>query len=159
MSNIAIQKLAMTEDRSLPVLREAEEFMCQIRERAFNLAMNRGRRRADPLQDWLAAEREFHLPASRLVERDKTFSFCVSLPGFESAEVAVTATPNELIVRAKHARAEKTESEEHVIWSEFRSNDVCRRFELPKDIDVERASASLKNGMLKVVVPKRDQIN
>jgi HSP20 family molecular chaperone IbpA len=38
--------------------------------------------------------------------------------------------------------------------SEFRSNDVMRRFELPADVDVDRISASLDNGLLEITAPK-----
>ena len=41
-----------------------------------------------------------------------------------------------------------------VRWSEFRSDDVYRRIELPCAVEVEKLSATFKNGLLKVVVPK-----
>ena len=44
-----------------------------------------------------------------------------------------------------------------VCWSEFRSNDVYRQIELPKDIDPQSVSASLQNGLLKVVATKAEK--
>lgn len=154
MSNVTIQKVAKNDDRSLPIFRETEELLRRIRERAFALSIARGRRWATVLDDWLAAEREFCWPAAKLVERDKEFVLSLALPGFEPGNVAVTATPRKLIVHAKQEAAAQSKKDERCVWSEFRTNDVYRSIELDKDIDVESVSASLKNGLLKIVAAK-----
>jgi hypothetical protein len=46
---------------------------------------------------------------------------------------------------------------ERVCWSEFRSNDVYRRVELPAVIQVEKVSADYENGLLKIIAPKAQQ--
>jgi len=158
MPDIVIQKVAKTEERSLPIFKEAEELLRQVRERAFGLSIARGRRRGDPLQDWLAAEREFCWPAAELVERDKDFVLSIALPGFEPANIVVTATPRELIVHAKLETAAESKKDEQIVWSDFRTNDVYRRIELAKDIDIDNVSASLKNGLLKVVATKLEKV-
>lgn len=158
MSDITIQRVAKMQDRSLPIFKEMEELMRQIRERAFGLYLDRGRRWANPLQDWLAAEREFCWPAAELTERDKDFVLSVALPGFEPANIGVTATPRELIVHAKLETTAKSKNDEQIVWSDFRTNDVYRRIELAKDIDVDKISASLKNGLLKVVAKKLEKV-
>ena len=157
MPDITVQKVAKTEDRSLPIFKETEELLRQIRERAFGLSIARGRRWASALQDWLAAEREFCWPAAELLERDKDFVLSVALPGFEPGNIVVTVTPRELIVHAKLETAAESKKEEQVVWSDFRTNDVYRRIELARDIDVNKVSASLKNGLLKVVAAKLEK--
>ena len=42
----------------------------------------------------------------------------VTLPGFKTSEVDLTATPSELIVHA-HTNSETKGEDDHVIWSEF----------------------------------------
>ena len=158
MADITIQKVAKTEDRSLPIFKDTEELLRQIRERAFGLSLGRGRRWGSALQDWLAAEREFCWPAAELLERDKEFVLSIVLPGFDPPNVVVTATPRELIVHAKLETAAESKKDERIVWSDFRTNDVYRRVELPKDIDVEKVSASLKNGLLKVVATKLEKV-
>jgi HSP20 family protein len=157
MSDITVQKVARVEDRALPVFKETEEIMARIRQRAFDLFGRRGFRVGRALDDWVMAEREVCWPAGELAERDKDFVLSVALAGFEPADIAVTATPRELIVHAqtKAERAVEPKKEEGEIrWSEFRSNDVYRRVELPMDINVEKVSASLKNGLLKIIAAK-----
>ena len=156
MADITIQKVARPEDRTLPVFKETEELLRRISERAFGLFAGRGFGDGHALDDWLAAEREICWPAGELVEGDSEFTLSVALSGFEAGEISVAATPRELIVHAKR-RSERTQQpREHgeVRWSEFRSNDVYRRIELPRDIDVQKVSASLNNGLLKIVAAK-----
>jgi HSP20 family molecular chaperone IbpA len=157
MSDITVQKVPKVEERVLPVFKETEEIMARIRQRAFDLCSRRGFGVGRALDDWLAAEREICWPAGELSERDKDFVLSVALAGFEPGDLSVTATPRELIV---HARTRTERSDEakkqqgEIQWSEFRTNDVYRRVELPKEISVDKVSASLKNGLLKIVAAK-----
>jgi HSP20 family protein len=158
MSEISVQRMT-TDDRTLPVFAEAERMLEQIRRRAYELCSGRGFGEGRALDDWLMAEREFNWPAAEIVERDQDFVMSVALPGFEPADVALTATPRALVVQAKMKSERKDEGkkgEARLHWSEFRSADVCRRVEFAKDIDVDKISATLKNGVLRVVARKRE---
>lgn len=157
MAQLSVQKVPTADDRSLPIFGEFEKLADRIRLQAYNLFSRRGGSAGHELDDWLAAEHEICWPAAQLVERDDAFSLEVALAGFEPAEVTVTATPREVIVKAAH-KAEKSESKDEkgvaLRWSEFRSNDVYRRVELPSDVDVDKVAANLQNGLLKIVAPK-----
>ncbi len=48
----------------------------------------------------------------------------------------------------------KGEGHPRVLWSEFGSNDVWRRFTLVDPIDVDQVTARLENGMLRVRAPR-----
>ena len=161
MSEVTVQKVSKVEDRTLPVFREMEELMQRIRARAFDLFSGRALGEyAGALDHWLAAERELCWAAGELVEEDKRFLLKLAVPGFEPAEISVTATPRELIVHAKRATGrteEQSKKEDGVHWSEFRGAEVYRRVELPREVLVEKVSASLKNGILKVVAAKADR--
>lgn len=155
MSEVTIQKVTKPEERTLPIFREADEFLRRIRDRAFGLFSERGFDDGHALDDWLTAEREICWPAGELAERASEFELTLALPGFEPGDVTVTATPRELIVHAKLERTSAPGKEPgEVRWSEFRSNDVYRRIELTQDIDVQKVSASLKSGLLRIVAPK-----
>ena len=160
MMDIKVEKVADPKKRTLPVFKEVESLLDRIRNRAFEMFSGRGFGDGHALDDWLAAEREICWPAGELVEQDKEYVLSLTLPGFEPEETSVTTTPREVIVHAKAKTERKGEEEakkgakEKVCWSEFRSNDVYRRVELAKDIDVQSVSASLQNGILKIVAVK-----
>jgi HSP20 family protein len=159
MSEINLQKVT-TDDRTLPAFAEAERMFEQIRRRAYELCSLRGFGEGRALDDWLAAEHEFNWPATELIERDQEFVLSVALPGFEPADVALTATPRALIIQARAKSERKDESkrgEARVHWSEFRSADACRRIEFARDIDVDKISATFKNGVLRIVARKLER--
>jgi HSP20 family molecular chaperone IbpA len=159
MAEVKVQKVMESEKKSmLPVFKEMESVLERIRARAFDLFSRRGFGDGHALEDWLTAEREICWPASELAEQDKAYTLSVALPGFEAADISVTATPQELVVHAKSKLQSKKEEEakkgEKVCWSEFRSNDVYRQVDLPKAIDPQSVTASLHNGLLKIVAAK-----
>ena len=157
MSDVEIQKVPSNEDRTLPIFAEFDELMDRIRQRAYGLFRNRGSHAGRDLDDWLAAEREICWPAAELEEDDDEFELKVALAGFEPGDIAVTASPHELIIKAVHKSEQKGEEKEKVRWSEFRDNSVYRRVELPVAIDVDKVEAKYKHGMLSVDAPKARQ--
>jgi HSP20 family protein len=158
MPQLDVQKVPSIEDRSLPIFAEFDRLADQIRLEAFNLFARRGGGDGHALDDWLAAERQICWPAAKLLERDSEFVLEVAIAGFEPKEITVTATPREIIVKADRERESKsdTESPGEIKWTEFRSNNVMRRVELPSAVDVSKVTASLKNGLLTITAPKAE---
>ena len=161
MADINVQKVPDPKERALPVFKEMEAALDRVRKRAFEMFSERGFGDGHALDDWLAAEREICWPAGELAEQENTYILNLALPGFEPADISVTATPHDLIVHAQ-SKTEGTKEEEakkgkKVCWSEFRSNDVYREVDLPNDIDPQSVEASLHNGLLKIVASKTNK--
>ncbi|MGB5246264.1 MAG: Hsp20 family protein [Woeseia sp.] len=157
MSKVSVQKVSSEEDRKLPIFDELREVTDRIRLRAFNLFSKRGFGEGGDLDDWLLAEREVCWPATELVEEDDEFEIKVALAGFDSKDVTVTATRDELIIKASR-KNEQEKSEDRagvkVHWSEFQNNEVYRHIALPSDIDVDNIEAKFEKGMLEIEAPK-----
>jgi HSP20 family molecular chaperone IbpA len=154
MPQLDVQKVSKTDDRSLPLFEELDRLADRIRVQAYNLFSRRGGDQGHALDDWINAEREFCWPSAELAELDGKYDVKVALAGFEPSEIAVTATPRELIVKASHEHRRPSQGKEaKVRWSEFRSNDVYRRVPLPAAVDVEKVTATFKNGLLEIVAP------
>jgi HSP20 family molecular chaperone IbpA len=155
MSELKVQKVPTTEDRTLPIFAEFDQLADRIRLEAYNLFARRGTGDGHALDDWLEAERNLCWPAAKLIEGDGAFTLEVALAGFEPSEIALTATPREIMIKAKHERTQKSDEKEapKLRWSEFRSDEVYRRVELPSPVDVGKTTASLKNGLLVVIAP------
>lgn len=155
MSHVPIQRDA-DGARTLPVFRELDERMNAVRELAFDLFARRGGASGRALDDWVEAERQvLGWPAAELKERNGSYEVEVTLPGFTARDVEVTATPTEVIVHAA-ARRERSGEEATVLWSEFEQNEVYRRFGLPTAVKADDITATLDNGILRVVAPKAD---
>jgi HSP20 family protein len=157
MSQVAVKKVNGASRETLPALGEiageiAKRFQ-DIERRAFELFERRGREHGHELEDWLKAEHELlGWPAAELSEKDGAYKMEIALPGFEAKEIEVTATPSEIVVHAA-TKEEKKSQKDNVLWSEFGSNEVYRRFELPNAINAEKVTASLESGLLRVTAP------
>lgn len=157
MPQVKVTKVPAVEDRTLPVFAEMDRLMEAIRCRAYALFEQRGCTAGRDFDDWLAAERELCRPTAELKESDEQFTLEVALAGFEPGEVAVTATPRELIVRALHESRREPgpkPKKDEARWPGFLSDEVYRRIELPVPIDVEKVDARMRSGLLEVVAPK-----
>jgi HSP20 family protein len=155
MPELNVQKIPAADDRTLPIFAEFDKLADRIRIQAYNLFARRGAGDGHALDDWLAAEREVCWPSAELTEQQGKYALKVALAGFEPGEITVTATPREIIVKAAHKEEKKSAGQEaKVRWSEFRTNDVFRRVDLPAPVDVERISANFKNGLLEIVAPQ-----
>ena len=151
--------------------------MREVERRAFARFQGRGRRAGSSLEDWTAAEHEvLGWPAAELCEVDGRYEMALTLPGYTASEVEVTASPREVVVHAsttrrergprgrdaedgRHAAGQEGDGQQRtghprVLWSEFGSNAVWRRFTLAAPIDVDQVTARLENGMLRVRAPR-----
>jgi len=158
MANVAVQKIEEKSAKPLPLFQEIEKQFEEVRRRAFELFEKRGRELGHALEDWVRAEHEvMGWPAAEFSEADSRYELAMTLPGYEPKDVQVTVTPSEIIVHAK-VQTEKKAEEKKRLWTEFRSNEVYRRFELPEAIDADKAAASLDKGMLHISVAKMPKV-
>jgi HSP20 family protein len=154
MTNVAVQKVEDVGPEPRPIFEAIEKRLDEVRRRAFEFFEKRRYQPGHELDDWFKAEHEvFGWPAAELVEKDGKYEAQITLPGFDPKEVQVTVTPSEIIVHAETKHEKKIEKP-NVLWTEFGSDDVYRRFELPARIDVDKTSATLDNGMLHITAAK-----
>jgi HSP20 family protein len=154
MSQLDVKKVAAPDDKSLPIFAEFEQLAEQIRLQADNLFAHRGAGDGHALDDWLAAERQLCWPAAELTECNGEYVLDAALAGFEPTEIEVTATPREIMIKGGHKSEQSAGGESKVRWSEIRSRNAFRRIGLPTTVDVEKISASIENGLLRIVAPR-----
>lgn len=157
MANIAVQKVKEVETASLPLFDEMRRMLSDVERKAFDLFQRRGAALGHELDDWLQAEREtLSAPAAELTETPGGFALRMAIPGFPAKQVQVTATPQELIVKAEHP-SQDANNDERVCWSELPHNGkACRRVPLPTTIDIAKVTATLDDGMLLIKATKSE---
>lgn len=144
MTRVVVEKIH--EPGPPPWFAEWEKRFGDVKQKAFELFRQRSAEIGQSLDDWLKAEREvLGWSAARLCETDTAYEIDLVLPGCETKSIKVTATPVEIAV---HASAPAPAEACRVVWSEFGSGDVYRRFTLPGAINVDRITASLERGLL-----------
>ncbi len=88
-----------------------------------------------------------------LVDRGDHLELIADLPGFKKDEVEVEVKPDEVVIRAERKQEEKREAKDY-FYHEATASQVARRVPLPTEVDPQKAEAELKDGRLKLVLPK-----
>ncbi|MFC7007538.1 Hsp20/alpha crystallin family protein [Halalkalicoccus salilacus] len=90
-----------------------------------------------------------------LADREDAFVVTADTPGFEKEEINVRVSDDTLSIEADHEQ-ETEEQEENYLRSERRSESMRRSIRLPEPVDEDAVSATYKNGVLTITLPKRD---
>lgn len=111
----------------------------RTRRRAYDIYCRRGKRNGNDLEDWKLAEREREAaPLVGMAEEERDIRITAFVPNAETAEVAVDALPNEIVVEAdRNGKVER-----------------FTRLRMPARIDASRVKATLCGPALEVTAPK-----
>jgi HSP20 family protein len=132
---------------------EIEELQQQVTQRAYELFEGRGTQCGDALADWLTAERELiGKPPVELRENDGTFTLKAALAGVDPKNIDVDITSQDVVIKAETERRHSSD-EGHVHQSEFIAGQIFRAVRFPKPVDVRKARAEFRNGLLTVTAP------
>jgi len=82
-----------------------------------------------------------------------SFVVTADLPGFEKEDIDLTLRDDALAIEAEHEE-EAGGEEERYVRRERSKRSMKRSVSLPESVDEEGVSASFKNGVLTVTLPK-----
>jgi HSP20 family protein len=102
-----------------------------------------------------AAERSTRTIAPRvdIYETDQTYVVLADMPGVGADGLEVTTERDTLTIRGRVDRpAEEPE------YQEFELGDYRRTFALTEDLDVSGITATLKDGVLRIQIPKSQRL-
>lgn len=95
-------------------------------------------------------------PAADVAESDGEVVVKMQVPGVEKDQLQLTVSDDHLTVRGE-TRKETEEKRKNYYRQEIRYGAFQRSVPLPVEVDGAKAHAELKNGMLKVTLPKSKQ--
>ena len=99
-----------------------------------------------------AAVRE---PLVDLIDKGSEFVVRAELPGVAKEDVDLTVTSDGIEVRAESKRS-REEDEKDYFYSEWTYQALRRVLSFPEEVKADLASATLKDGILEVRIPKRE---
>ena len=99
------------------------------------------------LADWM--------PAVDIKEEPTQFVLHADLPGVDIKDIEITLENGVLTLKGQRAAEKKEETEQYRRVERVRGT-FLRRFSLPDAVDAEKVAARCKDGVLEVVVPKRE---
>ncbi len=92
-----------------------------------------------------------------IYEKDGNYFIEMDIPGFNKEDIDVSCDKGYLTVTAKHEESSDDEGKNY-IRKERSYGSVSRQFYIG-DVSEEQIKAEFSNGILKVVVPKQEEIN
>ncbi len=98
-------------------------------------------------------------PATNVFETEKDFRIELLLPGFPKEDVQINYHKNVLTIKVDKKEEIKEENQEQYKYEhrEFGSFNFEKNFKVPNTVDVENISAKFENGILHMVLPKKEE--
>jgi HSP20 family protein len=137
--------------------RELEEF-----EERVNRMMERAFRRPflKPLFPGLLEEEELELgrwyPAIDVIDKEDSYVLKAELPGVKKEDVKVDVHDSTLTIKGEKKAEEKVEKENY-LRIERSYGAFSRSFTLPENADAAKIKASYNDGVLELVIPKKEE--
>ncbi len=96
-------------------------------------------------------------PAIDVVERDDEFVVICDLPGIDLKDLDISVSENVLTIKGEK-RMDLKNADAKVYRKESWEGGFQRTLSMPKRIDLEKTTATLKNGVLRIELPKREEV-
>lgn len=101
--------------------------------------------------------RVLRLPSVDIVDHDSEVVIRAAVPGMKKEDLDLSLTDNTISLSGKISREEREEKANYV-RSEIYRGDFNRTLRLPAEVVADQAKASFKDGVLEVVVPKKQPV-
>ncbi len=107
-------------------------------------------------------------PAANVIEEKNQFKIHLAIPGLSKNDINIQVEKNILTISTKQeeiieeGKTDKPEivnekAKAKVLRREFNFSDFERKFKLPKTVDTLKIAASSENGILNIVLPKKEE--
>jgi len=109
-----------------------------------------GRRAFRPME-------EAWLPAVDVSETGDKITVKAEIPGMEAKDIDISMVGDTLVIKGEK-KAEKEEKDENYHMVERSYGSFSRSMKLPATVDPDNVDASYKNGVLTIVLPKKEEV-
>lgn len=96
------------------------------------------------------------VPSFDVKETNEAYVFTADLPGVKESDLELSLTGNRLTISGRREE-EQEEQDERWYACERSYGAFSRSFTLPEGVDAEHVEAELKDGVLRVIVPKKPE--
>jgi HSP20 family protein len=91
-------------------------------------------------------------------EHADKFEVFAKVPGFQKDEINIGFEDNMLIIEVARSSENEEKESNNYYMREFVSENYRRAISLPSKIDTDKAEAELKNGIMKITLPKMPEV-
>lgn len=91
-----------------------------------------------------------------VTESDDSYAITADLPGVKKEDIGVSVDRGTVVITARLEKASEVKEGDRVIRQERYSGSMQRAFTLDGNIDTDKIDASFQDGVLRVVLPKKE---
>jgi HSP20 family protein len=154
MSRLAVQRVSTSGALTQDLCSYINELYDRIAKRAFSFFDRDGQIHGRDVNHWLTAEAEVLNPVPlELSETDTELTVRAEVPGFNEKELEIIVEPIRLFIKGKVDKKIE-EQKKKTLYCEIASNEIFRSVSLPAEIDPEKVSAVLNNGVVEISMQK-----
>jgi len=95
------------------------------------------------------------IPRLDLRETEQAYEIQADMPGVEKEDLKVAIDHQRITIEGECRKANERRDGENVVYSERSARKFMRSFTLPAEVDDATAQARLENGVLHLMLPKR----
>jgi HSP20 family protein len=105
---------------------------------------------------WLKPEFGVVVPNIEMYDRKNEIVLKAELPGVNKEDIDLTITKDSLTLKGEVKKEEEVKEEDYYAC-ERSYGSFTRTIALPVEVDSEKAKASFKNGVIEIVLPKKEE--
>jgi HSP20 family protein len=98
-------------------------------------------------------------PALDVAESDQAYTVTLDLPGLAKGDVKVSIEGRRVQIQAQSGKSDERKEGDRVLVRERAESSYARSFVLPVELDQERSTAKLDNGVLTLELAKRRSVS
>jgi len=98
------------------------------------------------------------IPAVNIKENDNGFDVEMAAPGMAKDDFRIELNNNVLTISSEKKAKSESKEGENITRCEFSYQSFSRSFSLPAIVETERISAKYENGLLRVNIPKKEEV-
>ena len=108
--------------------------------------------------DWFGGTENWNtsVPAVNIKNNERDFELELAVPGFKRDDFTVEVD-NDVLTISSEVKTENEETKDNYTRKEFSFSSFKRAFTLPETVDGSKIDAKYEDGVLRVVLPKREE--
>jgi len=113
-----------------------------------------------PVRDFFKSDLSIHgdwVPSIDVAETDTAIVVRAEIPGMNKKDIEISLTEGLLTVKGER-KTDHEEVDEKIYMAESHYGSFCRTLRLPNDVKTDEVDANYKDGVLKIVLPKREAV-
>lgn len=107
-----------------------------------------------PVKANIKENKRYNYPAVNVKDYDDLFMVYVAVPGYDKKDININVDEDQLIISSEREEI----NDLNFKIREFNYGTFTRKFRLPEDVDADSITASFKDGVLSISIPKSEEV-